>query len=362
MRWCNKKIEPINIMILTDANEKIKNIDELNDLLEERKFKQIVKLLKGNTDAEVRELIGELRFYWTDIGIEQKLVEYLTDRFTGSEYETVVYSVLHAVVYMGNISGLKYLIDNDVDITHKYGYNQTIAHVAAERNHVAILEILAEHNFDFECEGLLHSRPLHMALENSCIECIDFLIDYGVSINAVGRYGSVLHYCVMNNLVDHAQKFIDMGCNRYIVSDNNTPLAYAAAECNEEIFFLMINNGFNIHNGDINQFSYKPLDMCILSETNLNNNGEAINIVKYLIDNGGDVYSDVGEIPLYIEAVSYCSFEIVELFIKKIVSDGASHAINDIEKFLDDNDYMVNLHKVPVLDIINQLQNTEFQS
>ncbi|MCY8232250.1 suppressor of fused domain protein [Priestia endophytica] len=125
----------------------------------------------------------------------------------------------------GNLNEVIRLIEEYPKALHASNHpsGETLIHVAAQYNHIDILEYLVEKGLPLDCtlnhEGLIWETPLHYAAMSRAYEVVNWLLDQGADINA-----------------GHKSKY-----------SQSTPLIKAAAWGDLEMVKLFVDRGANIH-------------------------------------------------------------------------------------------------------------------
>lgn len=130
---------------------------------------------------------------------------------------------MHQLLRSNNRNRINYAIRHGANINHRYGYNQTILHIAAQEgyNGATIDELIRRGaSIEFDANGW---SPIHYAAEHGHIEAADRLIQAGVDINLPTNNWlnrTPLHLAVLNNQLPMARWLIQHGADRQLRDQN----------------------------------------------------------------------------------------------------------------------------------------------
>lgn len=95
--------------------------------------------------------------------------------------DSVVPSPAHVAAFSGMSSYLKLLLSKTEDINSKDNGGCTILHLACQRGHLRIVELLLQHRAILDIEDYSHLRPIHEAARRNFASIVLVLLKAGVS-------------------------------------------------------------------------------------------------------------------------------------------------------------------------------------
>lgn len=191
---------------------------------------------------------------------------------------------LHQASLNGNITEVRKLLSEGVDVNQRDGKNKTPLICAVQGGHYMIAEELLNKEADINAAGgYFGDSPLHMATfsskQNS--KLVSLLISRGANVNSKDRRleATPLHYAAMNGHVLIVNKLLDAGALIEVhAKDGYTPLHSAAHAGQKDTLKLLLDKGANINSRENSKMT--PLHIAIYKQK--------IDIVNLLIENGAD--------------------------------------------------------------------------
>lgn len=145
-------------------------------------------------------------------------------------------NILFTAVREGNLNFVKYILDEkkaDIDINWKNGENRTLLHEAASKfSEVGLLKyLIGEKHADINITaGKNNWTPLHYAVKESNLDCVEYLVDCGANIDKKDVNGDTpLHLAASRYLGKSGYEICKYLCEHgaYVSQKNNenkTPL------------------------------------------------------------------------------------------------------------------------------------------
>jgi ankyrin repeat protein len=90
---------------------------------------------------------------------------------------------LFTAARIGNLSTLKQLKMQGVDMSAKHAKGYTIAHIAAAYGHLEVLKWLFEHGLELDVKDNGGSTPVHFAAICGHLEVLKWLFEHGLELN-----------------------------------------------------------------------------------------------------------------------------------------------------------------------------------
>ena len=163
-------------------------------------------------------------------------------------------SVLHHAVYMEDIKSVKLLLSSSKEEVNKLNiYDKTPLHVAMEKQHRQIAEILIGSGADINAPDIYGNTPLHCALIwGGNITCVRLLLEQEtINTNQQDNMGQTpLHMAVRKDITaEIAKMLIGKDANINIQDeDGRTPLHIAAnAGCYKSVQLLLLIEGIDVN-------------------------------------------------------------------------------------------------------------------
>jgi len=122
-------------------------------------------------------------------------------------------------------------------------------HVAAENNHVKVIELLFFLGAKMDCSNRLGSTPLHRAVSMNHPEAVLELLTRGADIHAQNRMGMTpLHVAVCCGYMDMVKMLLEKGAAKDLRVHNKvhmTPIEYTLKNSPERQFLLSVDPTLN---------------------------------------------------------------------------------------------------------------------
>lgn len=176
---------------------------------------------------------------------------------------------------LGHVEVLEKILDRCPVLPESRNYaGQTAVHVAAERGHKRIVSLLISKGFDLTSEDYNNETPLSLAckgrhiqtarlilsnlnqqdyrvflcvLQNDHVELLDLLIEYNYNVNFVSpEHGAPLIVALQNEKHDMVRYLLSKEANPNILQGNQRPVHFAAAKGDVKSFHMLMNSGANI--------------------------------------------------------------------------------------------------------------------
>lgn len=131
---------------------------------------------------------------------------------------------LSAAAAVGDVGALRLIIygrngKRHLDLNKNQDENgNTVLHVAAERGHVEVVELLIIEGAGPDMANRLGWTPLHLSAQNQHVDCATVLLEAGIPGDTVNREGgfmeSALHISVYNSDRDTARTLLQHGADQ----------------------------------------------------------------------------------------------------------------------------------------------------
>eukprot|EP00833_Pecoramyces_ruminatium_P005492 jgi/Orpsp1_1/1179524/evm.model.c7180000069696.1 len=236
------------------------------------------------------------------------------------------YSLVYICYKEGNISLMKYLIDNGMDVnTDPFDFfRKTILMEACENQDLDTIKYLIEKGADINKSNFCNCSPLVIACNKNNLEIIKFLLENGANPNIKDKFHYNTPLLTASNFdnIELVKILIEYGANiNNSVYDNGIdvyPLSNAIDKSNYKVAKYLIENGSNIN------------IKCFNGNSILENECKKgkLELVKYLIEHNANInlsLNDYGNSPL-MYACRYGHFDTV----KYLIENGAN--INQINQ------------------------------
>lgn len=229
----------------------------------------------------------------------------------------------------GDDSDEKINIDKLYDIYDDDEDNPLVAYACAY-DYIDIVKFLVENGANVNCYedngGYIMSTPLMHACKNNNLELVKYLVDCGAKIN-IELYNCImpLRYACDNNNLEMVKYLVEHGANidriGYSLIEENY-LSYVCSMCDIDIIKYFVNIDNENININISNKTTTPI-MNIMVNKYLSNNDKLMDIAKYLIDHGANIYyktcnsSDIlicySIYDIYSPLIYACYFHKIEL-------------------------------------------------
>jgi len=139
-------------------------------------------------------------------------------------------------------------------------YNNTLLHVAAEKDFLEAAKFLIIEGADVEAKDKFHHTPLHLSAWKKALKVSTLLVENGANKEAKDRGGlTPLHYPASTNALGVATLLVENGANKEAKSNSGyTPLHEAAQYNALKVAKMLMDNGAN--KDAVNDYGKKPID------------------------------------------------------------------------------------------------------
>ncbi len=187
---------------------------------------------------------------------------------------------LYEAVSSLNMKGVKYLINQKMDVKTEDMFGNGLLHLLAKSGHhpkvrIEILKLLLSHKLNINKQNRYYNTPLVVAIDNKSEEVALFLINNRADIGIhYKKRVPLLTLAVIQNQNDVAKLLIENGAN---LNDDTkrgkyNPLANAILYKNQNMFRYLIAKGADV-NVNISSRNYKfPLIIGLLNQKKLSQN------------------------------------------------------------------------------------------
>jgi ankyrin repeat protein len=217
---------------------------------------------------------------------------------------------------------------NDIEwcIKHRYktdGNNHNALHHAVFRNNKPLIELLVKRGCDINLIDNYKRTPLHIAIENSNLDIVEFLTEHNASL--IRSNPNPIVYSIELNKMEIFKYLL----TKITVTDHPSLLLFATQFNRTEIITLLLENGISINHeqkgntalhiaankGDFGLVRFLVEHGANTANTSLHyasNSDKKLNIVEYLVRHGADVNlkNNTGHTPVAI-AMLYKAYNIM---------------------------------------------------
>lgn len=222
----------------------------------------------------------------------------------------------------GNLERIKQLVSENHELIRAANERtKTALHIAAEKEHLPIVEYLLENGADINAKNKYGLTPLFNAAETGNLELAEILIKYKADVNAFSRFfGTALHRAVYMGHPEMAKYLVQQGADLRAQNITGTVLHTAALLGRLNLARLLIENGAEVNN--TNSSGITPLYYAI--STGKNRSSE---LAMLLINNGADVNATDKEGTSVLMMAVQQGFPYV---VEKLIRKGADITIRNI--------------------------------
>ena len=115
--------------------------------------------------------------------------------------------LIFQAVEMGNVTELKTLIENEVNIKMKNEYGWTLLHVASMKGNLEVVKCLLENG------AVVDPKVLSFAIKNNQTHVVKYLIQNGVNINAKSSNMTPLQLAIQSDRFEIVNLLIENGAS-----------------------------------------------------------------------------------------------------------------------------------------------------
>lgn len=245
-------------------------------------------------------------------------------------------SAIHIAINTNNLEALKLLVSKGAKIGKKTGTNKTnydsfIQSVythqyplmrAIEINNLEIAKFLIEQGADINIKHRITGHNLlELAIHTKNLELVKLLVENGFDVNTIsvthnGSQLSVLDYALIKNIpVEIISYLIDKGAKSTI-----SLLSQAIKNQQLELVTLLVEKGEDINaKSSMVANAESPFQIAFRTFYTLSRNNQdtttIVDIINFLIHNGGDLNEQLAGDPLFIRAAQWQMPTVVKSFI-----------------------------------------------
>lgn len=158
---------------------------------------------------------------------------------------------LRAAIRANQLETVKFLIQNNADLSKVPKDGNTCLHLAVYTNNLQMIKLLMQHKLDLNALNDLNETPLMVALKNSKVELANYLLSLGADCGRVNKSGSnLLHLAAEKGLVELAETIIKKSKHidiNLINKDGQTPLSLAVRNNNTAMVSLLLKHGADVN-------------------------------------------------------------------------------------------------------------------
>ncbi|RWS23761.1 hypothetical protein B4U80_02997 [Leptotrombidium deliense] len=236
-------------------------------------------------------------------------------------------ALLLYVSKIGELSVVKRLIDEGVDINTKDKDGNSAIHLATEANHVEVLKFLLQNDADINVVNDDGNSALHVAILSLSLECVELLLEEQIKVNRFNNQKKSELMCAMQldfvePFKEKTEKIIELLINNgnidlktetvdsVIEFDGSNYLFYAIECRNFFAFQKLIEKDITLCDTK-NKFQNYPIHEAVTQNQ--------LNMTKLLISKSRkyiDIKGDKGFTPLH-NAVNFVAFRTIEYLIEQ---------------------------------------------
>ncbi|WP_353289200.1 ankyrin repeat domain-containing protein [Wolbachia endosymbiont (group A) of Paraperithous gnathaulax] len=258
---------------------------------------------------------------WLDSKLD---TEYASAMLDSQEDIGVEETFLYAVVCLGKLETVKYLVDEKkANVDAKSSSSCTALHFAAERGYLDIVKYLVDKEANVDAQDNNGCTPLHIAAQNGHSDLVKYFINQTkVDVNIKSGCGcTLLHFAAEGGNLEAVEYLVGKGANAN-VRDNwgYTPLHSATERGYLDIVRYFVENltgEKEVYIDAQNDDESTPLHLAVECGYS--------DIAKYLVENGADVDAvDVNKKTPSDIVDEYSHPGVVEFLNKKRVTSDAN--------------------------------------
>jgi len=246
-----------------------------------------------------------------------------------------IISSIHVAAQMGDLGGVKALLEQGTDVNAQDDKGDTALHYAVHGGHKELVEFLIAKGADVNSKDKYGYSPLFSALWYENKDIIKLLVTKGADVNLKPEKDyPPLHYAVWNEDIDTVELLVANGA-KFDVKDQDgwTAFRYAAAQGNRDIVEFFITKGADVSSfhmaacmGDLPRvklFVEQGADVDTKDELGWTplywaaSTGQE-NVAEFLIANGADVNAKINDSSTTLfQAAATDGLNFVQLLIAK---------------------------------------------
>lgn len=191
-----ERVEAVKLLISRGADVNIKRIDMQTplEIAVANNYKEIVEILVQNNAKIYRddEFLDAMCF--AIFNGHKHLLEYLI--LNGGQINRLYESNTNLLAYAvmaGNLEIFEFLVKQDPSLLFmELDTKQTLAHIAAEKGHVRMLDILLEKGISLTAKDFQGTSPIGLAASCGKTEAVEALLQLGCDVDTASDFGNAL--------------------------------------------------------------------------------------------------------------------------------------------------------------------------
>jgi ankyrin repeat protein len=163
-------------------------------------------------------------------------------RSTVKLFASMLPNILYHAVQTGNITIVRILLENDIDLNTYNDDHETPLHIACRGGHLDIIKSLLVHKANPNLPDKDHRTVLHNAVRIGKLEIVKLLAERGVEMEiGCGKKYTALHYAALEGHTEITRFLIGKGASVQARDTQlRTPLHCAIESKNEEVVQLLL--------------------------------------------------------------------------------------------------------------------------